>query len=201
MNKYAVIGNPIHHSLSPTIHAQFAKQIGLSMSYEKILAPLDGFTVTAKNFISSGKGFVCIHISGCVPDTWNGYGDITGGGWVMGQSFHPPYSQFTVNVKNDAHPGAAGLSDFETDDELYMNIDYRDGNDVFLSAEFDGGSYSRNRAGAEEIEMAGGTFPLAWTRSYGSGKVFVTLLGHDGKSHQNAGFQKLVLNGVDWATS
>ena len=119
----------------------------------------------------------------------------------MGQSFHPPYGQFTVNVKNDAHPGASGLSDFETDDELYMNIDYRDGNDVFLSADFDGGSYSRNRAGAEEIEMAGGTFPLAWTRSYGSGKVFVTLLGHDGKSHQNHGFQKLVLNGVDWTTS
>ena len=54
MNKYAVIGNPINHSLSPTIHTQFAKQFGLSMSYEKILAPLDGFTVAAKNFVSSG---------------------------------------------------------------------------------------------------------------------------------------------------
>ena len=54
MNKYAVIGNPIHHSLSPTIQAQFAKQVGLSMSYEKILAPLDGFTVAVKNFVSSG---------------------------------------------------------------------------------------------------------------------------------------------------
>ena len=43
----------------------------------------------------------------------------------MGQSFHPPYSQFTVNVKNDAHPGAAGLSDFETDDELYL-CEYHD---------------------------------------------------------------------------
>jgi len=54
MNKYAVIGNPVDHSLSPTIQAQFAKQIGLSMSYEKILAPLDGFTITAKNFVNSG---------------------------------------------------------------------------------------------------------------------------------------------------
>ena len=54
MNKYAVIGNPVYHSLSPTIHAQFSKQIGLSMSYKKILAPLDGFSVAAKNFISSG---------------------------------------------------------------------------------------------------------------------------------------------------
>jgi len=54
MNKYAVIGNPIYHSLSPTIHTQFANQIGISMSYEKILAPLKGFTVAANNFVSSG---------------------------------------------------------------------------------------------------------------------------------------------------
>ena len=49
--------------------------------------------------------------------------------------------------------------------------------------------------------MAGGTFPLGWTRSYGDGKVFVTLLGHDGKSQESSEFQKIVLNGVDWATS
>ena len=35
----------------------------------------------------------------------------------------------------------------------------------------------------------------------GDGKVFVTLLGHDGKSQESSEFQKIVLNGVDWATS
>ena len=54
MNKYAVIGNPINQSLSPTIHAQFAEQTGISMSYEKILAPLDEFNIAANNFVSSG---------------------------------------------------------------------------------------------------------------------------------------------------
>jgi len=154
-----------------------------------------------KEYISSGNGFVCIHISGCVPDGWKEYGDITGGGWVMGESFHPPYGKFQVDVENRDHACTDGISAFKTDDELYMNIDYRgDGNDVFLSAEFEGGNFGKNRAGAEEMYMPGGTFPLAWTRSYGSGKVFVTLLGHDGESHENEGFQKLVLNGVDWAT-
>ena len=154
-----------------------------------------------ENEIEKGKGFVCIHISGCVPDTWNDYGNITGGGWVMGKSFHPPYGNFEVIIGNQEHPCASGLSDFNTDDELYMNTDFRDGNDVFMSATHDSGSYSKNREGAEEMEMPGGTFPLAWTRSFGSGKVFVTLLGHDGLSHQNSGFQQLVLNGVDWAGS
>ena len=119
----------------------------------------------------------------------------------MGQSFHPPYSNFSVDVSNSEHPCATGISSFTTDDELYMNIDYREGNDVFITADFEGGVYGKNRAGAEDMEMAGGTFPLAWTRSSGTGKVFVTLLGHDGKSHQSKGFQELVLNGVDWVNS
>jgi type 1 glutamine amidotransferase len=154
-----------------------------------------------KEFIGSGHGFVCIHISGCVPDSWPGYGDITGGGWVMGQSFHPPYGQFEVNVVDDSHPGAVGISDFTTNDELYMNIEFRDGNDVFISAEFEGGSLPKNRADGETMDMPGGTFPLGWTRKYGSGKVFVTLLGHDGLSFKTPEFQRMILNGIDWATS
>ena len=33
-----------------------------------------------KDFISSGKGFVCLHISTCLPGGWPEYHDITGGG-------------------------------------------------------------------------------------------------------------------------
>lgn len=43
MKKYAVVGHPIEHSRSPEIHAAFAASCGISMSYERILAPLDGF--------------------------------------------------------------------------------------------------------------------------------------------------------------
>ena len=153
-----------------------------------------------KEFIGSGHGFVCIHISGCVPDSWHEYGDITGGGWVMGQSFHPPYGKFTANVVDKSHPGVAGISDFTTNDELYMNIDYRDGNDVFMSAEFEGGVLPKNRVDGEPMDMPGGTFPLGWTRNYGGGKVFVTLLGHNGLSFNTPEFQRMILNGVDWVT-
>ena len=58
MNKYAVIGNPVHHSISPMIHAQFSKEFGLEISYEKILSPINGFQDTVKKFIdSNGQGF------------------------------------------------------------------------------------------------------------------------------------------------
>lgn len=58
MDKYAVFGNPIEHSLSPLIHQQFAKQTGVEISYEKILAPNNGFKQKAKQFIAeNAKGF------------------------------------------------------------------------------------------------------------------------------------------------
>ena len=58
MNKYAVIGNPVSHSMSPLIHAQFSQEFGLEISYEKILSPIDRFQDTVKKFIDSdGQGF------------------------------------------------------------------------------------------------------------------------------------------------
>ncbi|QDC80693.1 shikimate dehydrogenase [Candidatus Methylopumilus universalis] len=49
---FAVIGNPIHHSLSPQIHRAFAKENGLHIAYEAILSPLDQFTNTMHKLIA-----------------------------------------------------------------------------------------------------------------------------------------------------
>ncbi len=54
MDQYAVIGNPIEHSLSPQIHQQFARQTNQDLSYEEILAPLDAFAETVMTFIEHG---------------------------------------------------------------------------------------------------------------------------------------------------
>src|SRR5450759_2684427 len=53
-DRYAVIGNPIAHSKSPQIHKMFAEQTGHSISYEAILAPLDGFVVTVERLRKEG---------------------------------------------------------------------------------------------------------------------------------------------------
>ncbi len=51
---YAVIGNPIAHSKSPQIHARFAEQTGQVISYQRLLAPLDAFERTVRDFIAAG---------------------------------------------------------------------------------------------------------------------------------------------------
>ncbi len=53
-DKYAVIGNPIEHSKSPLIHQAFAQQTGKDISYERVLAPLDGFEVTIQTLVNHG---------------------------------------------------------------------------------------------------------------------------------------------------
>ena len=119
---------------------------------------------------------------------------------MTGSSYHPPYGNFTVNICNPGHQGVRGVSDFSTDDELYMGIDYQEGNDVFITGRSEDGTYPWGPDRAL-THMPAGTFPLGWTRKYGDGKVFTLLLGHDGRSFQTPEFQKIVLNGIDWATA
>jgi shikimate dehydrogenase len=52
--RYCVIGNPIAHSKSPAIHAAYAGQTGQPITYERCLAPLDGFAATVRQLVADG---------------------------------------------------------------------------------------------------------------------------------------------------
>ena len=55
--RYAVIGQPVAHSKSPWIHAQFARETRQSIDYGLIEAPLGGFARAADEFrVGGGKG-------------------------------------------------------------------------------------------------------------------------------------------------
>lgn len=53
-DRYAVVGNPVAHSLSPDIHAAFARQTGEALEYTRLLAPLDGFAACIEAFRAGG---------------------------------------------------------------------------------------------------------------------------------------------------
>ena len=53
-DRYCVLGNPVAHSRSPAIHAQFAAQCRQDLVYEALLAPLDGFAETVRQFVAAG---------------------------------------------------------------------------------------------------------------------------------------------------
>jgi shikimate dehydrogenase len=51
---YAVFGHPVTHSLSPRIHAAFARQAGLAIDYQAIDAAPDGFAAALAAFAAAG---------------------------------------------------------------------------------------------------------------------------------------------------
>ncbi|MCX7116204.1 MAG: shikimate dehydrogenase [Gammaproteobacteria bacterium] len=51
---FAVIGNPINHSLSPRIHQSFAEQLGINLSYKTIQAENQTFKQTVIDFFKQG---------------------------------------------------------------------------------------------------------------------------------------------------
>ena len=54
MLRCALFGNPITHSLSPTIHKMFGKQTGHEVHYELITANADNFFLLLKDFAERG---------------------------------------------------------------------------------------------------------------------------------------------------
>jgi hypothetical protein len=96
---------------------------------------------------------------------------------------------FTVKITNPDHPITRGLNDFELKDELYYKLQMQPGVEKEALA---------------TIDFDNGTWPVAWTRVYGKGRVFHTPLGHrsfgpgkdDPLANKNLG--KLVVQGVDW---
>lgn len=56
VTSFAVFGNPIAHSKSPRIHELFAAQTGITLTYERVLAPLDDFEQMLRQYFLNGAG-------------------------------------------------------------------------------------------------------------------------------------------------
>ncbi|GAB3382170.1 shikimate dehydrogenase [Lysobacter fragariae] len=54
VQRFAVIGHPVAHSLSPRIHAQFARQAGIALEYTAIDAAPEDFDAVLAEFAAEG---------------------------------------------------------------------------------------------------------------------------------------------------
>lgn len=132
------------------------------------------------HFVRSGGGLVALH---CAADTmkWNrDYVAMVGGKFKT----HPPFGKIHVRRALGDHPVLEGITDMEVMDEFYyLDACRLDDKSVLLTG---------------EGPTDGNTRPLAWTKSYGSGRVFTTVLGHGPETHGKKEFHKLVANGLRW---
>ena len=132
-------------------------------------------------YVWTGGGLVSVHIAAASCPDWPEMKKMTGGGWVLGESWHPPFGWFQVHLSNNTHPLAKDVSPFWTYDECYCGLDIQPDIDVFMY-------------GVVEDESK----PLGWSCKYGEGDVANIALGHAGSSQQHPQFQQLILNSVDY---
>ena len=138
------------------------------------------------NYVKGGKGFFVQHLASASFPKWEAFGKLCGRKWVMRTSGHGPRSVFKSNIVNKEHPVTKGLSDFDTDDELYAKLQGDGKINVLVSAESD---------------WSNKTEPLVFTARYGKGRVIYNAYGHDRKALMTPNVQKVIARGVEWAAT
>ena len=142
-------------------------------------------------FVRDGKGFGGVHSATDTLYTWPEYGELIGGIF----NGHPWAQGVTVRVEDQEHPATAGLGEsFRIDDEIYQFRSFSRAN-VHVLLSLDTSSVDLTKDGVHRDD---GDFALAWTRSYGAGRVFYTALGHPESTWLDERFQKIMLQAILW---
>ena len=144
------------------------------------------------DFVRSGHGFLGVHSATDTFYEWAEYGALIGG-YFDGHPWHQSV-RIDVAEPSDALVSFLGRA-FEIRDEIYQIRDFDEqGSRVLLR--LDGRSVDRSREGVHQRSYG---WPLAWTRSYGQGRVFYTALGHEQAVWRDPRYQQLLLNAIRWS--
>ena len=136
-------------------------------------------------FVNSGKGFIGTHSATDTFYEWPEYGALVGAYFKE----HPWTRTATVTVEDRTHPTTAGLgASFAINEEFYtFRENPRPRVQVLLS--LDAASVG-----------ASGDYPLAWTRSVGSGRMYYNALGHFSATWTDQRFQSQIRAAIKWVS-
>ncbi len=137
-------------------------------------------------YVKNGGNLIALHFACSAFQDWQEYGVLLGRAWKKGVGGHGPYGEFEVKISDSNHPITRGLEDFKTEDELYAKLSGDEEIEVLATA------YS---------DWSGKVEPIVFVRPYGKGRVVHNVLGHSMDSKQNPSYQKLLVNGVEWAAT
>lgn len=143
----------------------------------------EGQRAAISSFVAGGGGFLGVHSATDTLDEWPEYLRLVGAHFLE----HPWTQTGTVVVEDQAHPAATGLGErFSMLEEFYT---FRENPRprVHVLLRLDAASVG-----------ATGDYPLAWTQSYGTGRVYYNALGHFSETWNDPRFQRQLAGAVRW---
>jgi type 1 glutamine amidotransferase len=140
-----------------------------------------------------GKGFVGIHAALDTNYTWPEYGEMIGG-WFD----QHPWGTFNAPIINE-DPSFPAVRHFPAAfvkyDEIYQPKAWsRDKVNVLLSLDASKLDYNNPR-----VHRADHDFAVAWSKSYGKGRVFYSTLGHTSESWDDPDIRTMYFEAIKWA--
>ncbi len=140
-----------------------------------------------------GKGFVAAHAAATAFFSWPEFGDMLGGRFDE----HPwGIADGTVVVDDPAFPAMRGFPPRAVfRDELYQLKDFSRSR-LRVLAHLDASLLDLNRP---LVHRKDGDFPVAWAKTYGKGRVFYSILGHDADDWDNPPLRTMYYEAMRWA--
>ncbi len=175
-----------------------------------------------EKFVADGGGFVVYHFAVASFDKWDAFNKMIGIGWRTGPggpnfgegvyvsaegkvtkrakgegtgSGHPPAHLYDCTVFDKDSPITKGLPEKWTHakDELYASLRGPVGDLHILVTAFAPKGPATGQTGENE--------PVVWTNTFGKGRVFVSVLGHEKVELQYPDTSLLLERGVEWAAT
>lgn len=145
-------------------------------------------------YLKAGKGLVALHHCIASYQEWDGFLDILGGRYVLGEgpveidgaprepSSYKHDVTMDVEIADPNHPIARGISDFSILDETYGNVYIRPTVHALLKT----GHPTSNPV-------------IGWTNDYENARVAYLQLGHDSHAFNHPDYRRLVVQAIRWA--
>lgn len=144
--------------------------------------------------VKGGKGLVVVHFASAAFARPNDaeFEKAIAGGWRT-QGYHGPAHEYTVKKTDAKHPISEGApASFDhVKDELYQNS-LLTPNSVVLATAYSDPKKPRGTGKDEAV---------IWVNSYGDGRVYNIVLGHDVAAQADPGFRAWLRRGTEWAAT
>jgi len=161
----------------------------LNYQNHRVAAP-EGALANLKSTVEDGKGLVLVHFACGAFIDWQtrtvapDFLAIAGRVWNPKFRGHDPHGTFRVKIVDSEHPIMQGLSDFDTEDELYTCLDGDVPIRVLATA-------------VSKVDQK--EYPMALLASPGEGRTFHCALGHDARAF-GPSVAQLYRRGTAWAS-